>query len=307
MSDTLRIVENLPSIFYTPILATVCAGFLEDEGYEGVLGAETQGLNNMHALNEGLIHVLGTAPSAGFTWLEKGESGPLPVQVATCNHTDGFFIVSREPFPVFGWSDLKGQSVVSVNFSPQPMASLCMLLRQRNIDPAEVNWLDDHATMLDSMEAFKQGEGDFLHIQQPHAFQLEEDGIGSVVASVGKDLGSMAFSTLAMSRNFINWQTEAAKAFMRAYAKCRHWIQLSPAENIVGKVEHLFPDFSHRAMVKSVESYKHIGAWRADPRISESEYDRMVEMWIQAGLMKEPYPYNRMVYGELAEEMWQGE
>ena len=306
MPETLRIVENLPSIFYTPILATVTAGFLEAEGYEGVLGAQAKGLNNLHALNSGEIHVLGTAPSSAFAWLEKGESDPLPVHVAICNHCDGFFIVSRETFPVFSWADLAGRSVVSCNFSPQPKASLRMLLRREGINPNDIDWLDDKATMTEAMEAFKQGQGDFLHIQQPYAFQLVEDGVGTVVASVGKSLGPMAFSTLAMSRNFINWQSGAAHAFMRAYIKCRHWMHFNSAENIACKVEHLFPQFSHRAIVKSVEAYKNIGAWQPDPRISEPGYERMVEMWMAEGLMKNPHPYNRVVYQELAEDVLQG-
>jgi NitT/TauT family transport system substrate-binding protein len=304
---TLRIVENAPSIFYTPILATVTAGFLRREGYIGELGPYKQGMSLLKRANEGLFQVIGTSPTSNFGWYEKGMPGDPPVQVATINRTDGFYIVSREPYPAFSWADLMDCSLVSSNFATQPWAAMLMLFREKGVDPGSIELLDDYPDMASATQAFREGLGDYLHVQQPYASQVQEDGLGIIVASVGRDLGPLSFSTLAMSVDFIEKDPDAAKAFMRAYVNCRRWLQVSNPEDIVSKVEHLFPDFSHRALVRSVQGYKAIGAWDADPRIKPRDYERMVDMWVGAGYMTERYPYDKVVYSRLADAYWEGE
>jgi NitT/TauT family transport system substrate-binding protein len=305
-SKTLRIVENAPSIFYTPILATVTGGFLQKEGYEGELGASKQGMGLLKRANEGVFQVIGTSPTANFGWYEKDMPGEPPLQVAITNRTDGFYIVSREPFPSFDWHDLMDCGLVSSNFATQPWASLQMLFKMKGVDHSGIELLDGYPDMASAAQAFKDGVGEYLHVQQPYASQVQEEGKGIIVASVGRDLGPLAFSTLAMSRDFIENQAEAARAFIRAFINCRRWLQYASAEDIVDKVEHLFPGFARRALVRSVQGYKAIGAWSADPRISPEDYGRMVDMWIGAGLMKTRYPYEKVVDSSIADALWEG-
>ena len=71
------------------------------------------------------------------------------------------------------------------------------------------------------------GEGDYIHQQGPAPQQLEHDGVGHVVASVGEAIGPCAFSSLAATREWLG--TDAAKRFMRAYRKARAWLLATPA------------------------------------------------------------------------------
>ena len=48
--------------------------------------------------------------------------------------------------------------------------------------------------------AFRSGAGDYVHLQGPAPQQLEADGVGHVVASVGEAIGPVAFSSLCARR-----------------------------------------------------------------------------------------------------------
>ena len=69
--------------------------------------------------------------------------------------------------------------------------------------------------------------GDYIHQQGPAPQQLEHDGVGHVVASVGEAIGPVAFSSLAATRDWL--RTDAAHRFMRAYRKARAWLLATPA------------------------------------------------------------------------------
>ena len=75
-NQNIRIAEAARSIFYIPILATVAAGFLAKEGYEGILGPEPgKGTERLKQLEQGVVDVLGNTPTLSFLWLEKEIGG----------------------------------------------------------------------------------------------------------------------------------------------------------------------------------------------------------------------------------------
>ena len=302
---TLRIAEAARSVFYLPILATVEAGFLAEEGYEGVLGPEPgKGADRLKQLNQGVVDVLGNTPTLSFLWLEQQVQGELPVQVAPVNRRDGFFLVGRKAKEGFEWKDLEGADLVTSNFSLQPMASLRMCLSEvPGVNPDKIRLLNDYANMAEAAQAFRDGAGDFVHLQEPFASLLAEEGVGFLAASVGKPLGPLAFSTLAMSRKFIRERADAAEAFMRAYCAALHWIDASTPAEIVSETSRLFDKTPHNVLVRAVENCKSIGCWQPDPVISPESYERMVDMWILAGHMERRYPFEQVVYTDLAEKI----
>ncbi|MFC1798205.1 ABC transporter substrate-binding protein [Thermodesulfobacteriota bacterium] len=304
-NKTLRIAEAARSVFYLPILATVEAGFLAKEGYDGILGTEPgKGADRLKQLDQGIVDVLGNTPTLSFLWLEQQVQGDLPVQVAAVNQRDGFFLVGRKSDADFKWKDLEGAELVTSNFSLQPLASLRLCLSEvPNVDSDKIRLLNDYDNMVLAAQAFKDGVGDFVHLQEPFASILVEEGAGYLAASVGESIGPLAFSSLAMSRKFIQERSKAAEAFMRAYYATLCWLDSSEPEEIVSATERLFEGTPHNVLVQSVKNCKSIGAWQPDPVISFTSYERMVDMWILAGHMEKRYPFEQIVYNDLAEKI----
>lgn len=304
-NKTLRISEAARSVFYIPILATVEAGFLAREGYEGILGTEPgKGADRLKQLDRGIVDVLGNTPTLSFLWLEQQVQGDLPVQVAAVNQRDGFFLVGRKAEPDFKWKDLEGAELVTSSFSLQPLASLRMCLSEvPDVDPDKIQLLNDYDNMVSAAQAFREGVGDFVHLQEPFASTLVEEGAGFLAASVGESLGPLAFSSLAMSRKFIQERTDAAEAFMRAYYATLCWLDTSTPEEIVDATRCLFEGTSDNVLVRSVKNCKKIGSWQPDPVISPKSYERMVDMWILAGHMQTRYPFEQVVSNDLAEKI----
>lgn len=302
-SRAVRIAEAARSVFYVPILATVEVGFLAEEGYEGILGPEPgKGIERLKLLEDGVVDVLGSTPTLSFLWLEREVPGDPPWQVAAVNRRDGFFLVRRRAEEDFRWKDLEGAELVTSNFSLQPLASLRMCLSQiAGVDTDSIRLRDDYENMAAAAQAFRDGVGDFVHLQEPFASMLVAEGAGFPAASVGESMGPLAFSTLAMGRRFLAERAEAAEAFMRAYAAALRWIDASPPETIIAATRRLFQGASDEVLLRSVRNYKAVGCWEPDPRISRESYERMVDMWLLAGHMQRHYPFEQVVSNDLIE------
>jgi NitT/TauT family transport system substrate-binding protein len=142
-------------------------------------------------------------------------------------------------------------------------------------------------------QAFRSGTGDFVHLQGGAPQQLEKDGIGRVVASVGEVIPPVAFSSLMATREFL--ATERAQAFMRAYLRALRWVIQSPAAEIAEIEASFFPGVSTEALASAISSYQQLGTWRSDPRITREQYELAMDIFIFANVFKERYVYEDVV------------
>src|SRR5207245_3145777 len=90
---------------------------------------------------------------------------------------------------------------------------------RRGLDYGAINAMDVPSGQMD--QAFRKGDGDYIHQQGPAPQQLEHDRVGHVVASVGEAIGPCAFSSLAATRQWL--ETDMARRFMSASREGGDW------------------------------------------------------------------------------------
>src|SRR5712692_911454 len=109
---TLRIMVSRHSVFYSPLISTIAAGFLKQEGLEASYSILGPGERSQALIRDGVVDVMQSAVSSNWTPMERGES-PLPVHFAQINQRDGFFIVGRASDAPFQWKHLKGHTLLA--------------------------------------------------------------------------------------------------------------------------------------------------------------------------------------------------
>jgi len=286
----MRIVVSRHSAFYSPLLAAVAAGFLEEEGVEGCyLGVPAHG-NVIRSLVAREAHVGQSAVSASWTIMEQGVPSPV-VHFAQINQRDGFFIAARRAQAEFNWSDLLEGRLMFVH-GGQPQAMLRYALHRKGVDLAQVRGINAGDT--DSMlAAFRRGEGDFFHEQGPYPYQLEQDGIARVVASVGEVIGPVAFSSLAALPEWLG--SREGQRFIRAYARSRRWVNEAPAGEVAQRLLPLFPGVALPALARSIEAYQSLGTWAGGLGIESAHYEAALDVFLHSKLITKRHPYAGMV------------
>lgn len=280
------------SAFYSPLLMCVAGGYLKEEGLEPKYTLATPDNTVPDAILAGTCHVAQSAVATGFAGLEQGNNIPI-VHFAQINERDGFFIAGRKPEPDFSWQNLIGKKILVDHFF-QPMAMLKYGLHQQGIawdqleviDAGDVNAID---------AAFRSGEADYVHQQGPAPQQLEKDGFGHVLGAVGDLVGPVAFSSLCCHRDWV--QTDMAKAFMRAYRKSLQYVIRAPAREIAVYESEagFFPGIDLEVLTRTIETYQQLGCWQDSPSISESAYERLLDVFMHSGLITRRHAYGKLV------------
>lgn len=287
--DTIRIQFTLFSAFYSPLIATMSGGFLKAEGLESEWSVAPPGVSALAALADGSAHVVQSALSQGFTTLNKGET-PAAVHFAQVNEMDGFFLTGREADADFTWQKLEGAEVVMFK-GGQPLDMFKYACHKAGIDFGKIKAIG-LGSAGDIDRAFRAGQGRYVQQQGPYPQQLQADGVGHVVAQVGKQIGPCGFSSLAATREWL--KTDMAKAFIRAYRKTRAYMNDTPAAEIARAQKPYFPDTDERVLVECIAAYQKLGCWTRHVEITQAAYEKTLDIYEYNGLLKERYAYEKV-------------
>lgn len=277
------------SAFYSPLISTISGGFLADEGLEPSHSVAPAGKSAIDALVDGSAQVVQSALSQGLTSLEQGKTPPA-VHFAQINEMDGFFLTAREPDPTFTWSKLAGKKVL-VDHGGQPLAMFKFACHKMDLDMGAIDAIDaGGSAAMDA--AFRAGQGDYIHQQGPAPQQLEHDGVGHVVASVGRAIGPCGFSSLAATREWL--ATDMAKAFMRAYRRTRAYINETPAKEIAAAEASYFPGTDISVLTNTISYYQSLGCWTPHVEITPAAYEVTLDVFEHAGRLRKRHPYEQV-------------
>ena len=288
----IKIMALRHSAFYSPLLMTMAGNYLQEEGLQPEYSLATPEKTVPDSLFNGTCHVAQSAVATSFADMELGKPIDI-VHFAQINSRDGFFLAAREPDESFNWNKLIGKKILVDHFF-QPMAMFKFALKEQGISIDDLEIID--AGSVDEIDqSFRNGLGDYVHQQGPAPQQMEKDGVAHVVASVGKAIGPVAFSSLCATREWC--ESDMATSFMKAYRKSLNYVIEAPAMDIA-KQEFgagFFPGVDIDVLANTIQAYKDLGCWEYDPVISEESYEKLLNVFLYSGLINKRYPYSQAI------------
>jgi len=290
MLESIAVMVSRHSAFYSPLIAAIAAGFLEREGLQANYSVLQPGQRSRHLLASGDVDVMQSAVGSNWGPMEAGETD-LPVHFAQINTRDGFFLAARDARPDFKWKDLEGRRFLA-DHGGQPMLMLRYAAREQGVDWSKIELLD-RGGVGEIDQAFRSGEGDFVHQQGPAPQQLEQEGLGHVAASVGEAMPEVAFSSLSATRAFV--QGDKGRAFTRAYARARVWVRETPPVEIAAAEQDYFPQIAPTALAAAIERYQQLGTWHGDIAIPPGLYEQALEVFLAGGAITRRHSYAEVV------------
>jgi NitT/TauT family transport system substrate-binding protein len=142
-------------------------------------------------------------------------------------------------------------------------------------------------------QAFRKGEGDYIHQQGPAPQQLEHDGVGHIVASVGEAIGPCAFSSLAATREWL--RTEAARRLTRAYRRARAWLLATPAAAVAEVEAAFFPEIDRPVLTATIAYYQKLGCWTPHVEITRPAFEVALDVFQHSALITRRHRYEDVV------------
>ena len=295
----LRLMDTYRNLFYTPIYTAVAGGFLYAEGLDVMFSTVPADRPPLDMLRQNEVDIIQTGISRSLMALDDGDED-APLHIAEINRRDGFFLVSSAPTDNWQWSDLEGSTVIPIGFTPVPLTSLTAALRKHNVNIDSITMLKG-LSAEDALAAFRNGDADYIHMPNPQAQTLIEDGTGHLAASLGREHGYLCYSSFAATPNFIEQQPDIVHRFVRGYHKAQQWLAEADPASVADRVKPFFPGVPDTVLHASITRYKSLEIWPDNPAIGIDGYDAMRQVLIDGGLVKAHHPYERLVRPEFAE------
>jgi NitT/TauT family transport system substrate-binding protein len=281
---TIRITASRHTAFYSPLICTMAAGFLEKHGLDFTYSVLAPGETAAGMIRTGKTDVVQSAPSTNWAKMDKGEAG-FPLHFALINQRDGFYLFGREKD--FHWKDLEGRALLADHGS-QPLTMLRYAIHYNGVDWGKIDVVNA-GSPAEMVAAFQAGKGDFVHLQAPVP-ELQDQ----TVVSVGASMPPNAFSTLCASRDFIDGET--CRTFANAFSEAKEWVRQTSADEIAAKEASYFPGTAQPALASAIAQYKSIGVWNGGIGIPRDLYEQSLNVFESMGGIKHRHPYDAVCF-----------
>ena len=215
---------------------------------------------------------------------------------AQATQKDGSFIVSREKIDNFTLNDLKGKTIIGGRLGGMPEMTLEWVLKQNGIDPNKDLKIDTSVAFAAMSGAFIGGNDEFVSLFEPNALQMEQQGYGYVVASLGELGGVVPYTSYSARKSYIKNNKETIKKFTKAIQKGLDYVHNTSDEQIAKDILKQFPDTSLNDLTKVIKRYKEINAWPKTTKFTEESWNHLQEIMIEANQLDKKVSYKTLIY-----------
>ena len=289
-----KVAEVTHSMFYTPQYLAHKLGYFEEEGLDVEI-ITVPGADKVTAsVLSGDVQIGFCGSESTIYVYNQGEKDYL-VNFAGLTKRDGSFIVSREKIEDFTLEDLKGKHMIGGRKGGMPVMMFEWALTQAGIDPKKDVNVDTSIEFASMSGAFIGGTGDFVNLFEPNALQIEQEGYGYVVASLGELGGVVPYTAYHAKKSYIEENSDVIQGFTNAINKALEYTMNHEAEEIAKDLVDYFPDTSLDDITTIVQRYKDNDSWFDTTEIKEKDFNHIQEIMENSDALDKRAPYDKLV------------
>lgn len=291
------LAEVAHTIFYAPQYVAIEKGYFKEVGIDIDL-ILTAGADKVTAAVLSGDADIGFCGSEGTIYVYNAKEKDYLKTFAQLTQKDGSFLVSREKIDNFTLNDLKGKSVIGGRAGGMPEMTFEWALKQNGIDPKNDLEIDTSIAFAAMGGAFISGQGDFVTLFEPNALEIEQQGYGYVVASIGELGGVVPYTSYSARESYIEKNSELISNFTKAIQKGLDFVHNSSDKEVAEAILSQFPDTSLNDLEKVVARYRKIDAWPKTTKFSEESFDHLQDIMIDNGVLNSKVSYDKLIYSE---------
>ena len=288
------VAEVAHSIFYAPMYVAYTEGYFKEEGLDVEI-ILTAGADKVTAAVLSDDVNIGFCGSESTIYLYNEGVKDYLVNFAGLTKKDGSFLVSREKYDNFTVENLKGKTIIGGRKGGMPEMTLKWALKENGIYYEDDVIIDTSIAFNAMSGAFIGGQGDFVSLFEPNALELEKQGLGYVVASVGELGGIVPYTAFNAKKSYIENNPDVIEGFTKAIQKGLDYVHNNSSKDIASKILSEFPDTSLTDLEKIIDRYKNIDSWFKTTYINEDDFIHIEEIMENAKELSKRVPYDKLV------------
>lgn len=293
--EKVTLAEVAHTIFYAPQYVAIEKGYFKDYGIDIDL-ILTSGADKVTAAVLSGDADIGFCGSEGTIYVYNGGEKDYLKTFAQLTQKDGTFLVSRKKYDNFKLEDLKGKSIIGGRAGGMPEMTFEYALKQNGIDPKNDVNIDTSVAFPAMSGAFIGGQGDFVTLFEPNATDVEKQGYGHVVASIGELGGVVPYTSYSARESYIEKNKELIKNFDKVIQKGLDYVKNHTDKEVAQTILKQFPDTSLNDLESAVKRYRENDTWPETTKFSEESFNHLQDIMIDNGALEEKVDYDKLMY-----------
>ena len=295
----IKVAEVTHSVFYAPQYLADSLGFFKDEGLE-VSFINTNGADKtMAALLSKDVQIGLMGPEASIYVYLNGQKD-YAINFAQLTQKDGSFLVGRENIDNFDISMLSGKEILGGRKAGMPEMVLEYILKTNGLevgrdDPSKEVYVRTDVQFAAMAGSFVSGEADYVSLFEPTASNLEKEGNGYIVASLGELSGNVAYTAYSALGSYIDKNEDTIQKFTNAIYRAQTWIYSHTDLEVANAIQSYFTDTSLEDLSRAISNYRAIEAWSKSPTLTEESLNKLMDIIEMAGELSQRVSYEKIV------------
>lgn len=135
-----------------------------------------------------------------------------------------------------------------------------------------------------------------LSLREPNATQVEKQGYGYIVASLGELGGVIPYTSYSAKTSYLKENSDIIEKFTEAIQKGLDFVHNNDSKTIAEIILKEFPDTSLEDLIITIDQYKKTDTWPKTTEFTEESFDHMQDIMINANQLETKVSYNDLIY-----------
>lgn len=307
--DKVRVSFNPQIYSWLPFFLAVDKGYFKAEKLDvQVITYGGSALSQIPMLARGDQDIAGMVTGPGF-FNQYAEGFGVKLIASNAQGKDGWndtsWLMVRKDLWDSGkiktFADMKGYKVEGGPKGSPVYLTTTQAMKQAGLTMKDVEFTERLRAVTDALPIFKNKAADFLSIVEPIVTRLEVEGLAVRWKASYQVMPWFQESYLAANPKFLTEKRGVVKRFLRAYFKACQDITAGGGKwteetlNSVVKWSK-FP----KDVIAKIKGPQHCGQFG---RIDTASIQRQQEIWMEAGMVKEKTPLEKMVDTSIVDEV----
>jgi NitT/TauT family transport system substrate-binding protein len=280
----IRYNEVVRSLLYAPFYVAMSNGYFKDAGFDIELSTGNGGDKTMAALLSGSADIALIGPETTI-YVANSDSSTKARIFCGLTATDGFMLVGRTKPDKFEWGLLKGQDVIGFRPGSTPILFFEEAMRMNGVNPdTDVKLANNIATPA-RVGAWLAGQGQYGIFVEPDASQLELDGKGFVLASIGATVGFADYTAFMATDKYLADNAAIVQGWTDAIYRAQKWTAAASPSDILQAVAPFFPAVNPQALTNAATRYQTLKMWKSSPVIEPAAISKFEDILVDGHVL----------------------
>jgi len=301
VKETVHLGEISRSILYGPVYIAVSQGFFDAENLQIEFTTFNNNTELVQSLEKNISQVILSGSQVSIINPVEEPDSKL-INFAQLVQKDTSFLLGRKPIEDFQWSILQKKIIIGGIGNSTPQLALEYLLVKNELYPYKKVDVIQNIPKESAIGAFKGGIGDFIHLLEPEASLLEEEGTAFLALALGDEIGELAYTTFITPQKYLEVNNEIIQRFVKALYKSQLWCTYHTPQEITQELTSFFPTLEPDIILSVVTRYQNQGVWSSNPIIKQEALERMEEILITGGIVGNKVPLEKILNNSFAQK-----